>query len=163
MQCNDLKWRSIISLEAKGTEACRFLTSLQLCKALSLTANMSDQITISPLLTGKRNCFTTAIQMFRIPQNIPGIPHLAVITCYSMEYTRCFTVASAPVLQFWCTTHDFLWNDICNSLFILCSRGMAWGIEDEQTSSALPNSHHSCEQPRSWQMSFRGSIHSERI
>jgi len=38
-------------LEAKGTEICPFLKSLQLYK--TLTAKINDQITISPLLTSR--------------------------------------------------------------------------------------------------------------
>jgi hypothetical protein len=52
--------RSIINLEAKGTEICPFLKSLELYKALSVSAKINDRITISPLTTReKEHCFST--------------------------------------------------------------------------------------------------------
>jgi hypothetical protein len=56
------------NLERKATEICPFLKSLQLYKALSLTAKINDQITVSPLLTSrKKNCFITVIWIFIVP------------------------------------------------------------------------------------------------
>jgi len=63
---------------------------------------MNDRITIFPLLTSRRNCFTMAIQLFRKKKRI-------LLLCYINEYKKHHspTSDSLMVLPLFCSSDDF--------------------------------------------------------